>query len=48
MTMNKICLAKIDVDLKEFDAPNLEVLDNIDLKQFDDINLKPFEIIDLD
>lgn len=48
MTMNKICLAKIDVDLKEFDVPNLEVLDNIDLKPFDDINLKPFEIIDQD
>lgn len=48
MTMNKICLAKIDVNLKEYDTPNREVLDNIDIKQFDDINLKPFEIIDQD
>ena len=48
MTMNKICLPKIDADLKKCDAPNLEVLNNIKLKTFNDIDIKPFEIIDQD
>lgn len=48
MTMNKICLPNIDIEVKKFNVEKLEVFNNINIKKFDDITIKPFEIIDQD